>query len=144
LSFERSTYAKAGKDVIQVRIEKEGFEPKYSAVASFGGETTFLDLKLNTIEVAKSEIRQSFELSRSMMVDANRLVVGKRFGEALTKVEKVIEIDPKNADAHAAKGSILFLMKDFEGASHFESVRSSLIDLNLRNIERAPASKGEN
>lgn len=153
LTFDRREQAK-GKDVIQVRIEKEGFEPKYAAVASFGGETTFVDVKLNSTANASGDIRKAFEASRGMMLEANRLVSAKRFSEALVRIEKVIEIDPRNSEAHAAKGSVLFLMKDLEGAKTswtraleinpgYEIVRSSLIELNLQGV-RSPAGAGGN
>lgn len=153
LTFVRSEHAK-GKEVIQLRVEKDGFEPRYSAVASFGGETTYVDLKLASVAVASAETRKAFELSRDMMTEANRLAAGKRFSEALTRVEKVIEVDPKNADAHAARGSILYLMKDPDGAKQswtralelnpgFESVRSSLMELNLGQSQSSSNSQGE-
>jgi tetratricopeptide (TPR) repeat protein len=153
LAFDREAKTQAGKDVLQLRIEKEGFEPRYAAVASFGGETTFVDVKLNSVSVANEDIRKSFELSRSLLVEANRLVVAKRFSEALTRTEKILEMDPKNAEAHAAKGSILFLMKDLDGAKQSwtrslelnpssEGVRASLIDLSLQDVGRQPTSNG--
>jgi hypothetical protein len=153
ISFDRGNKSKDGKDVLQLRVEKDGFEPRYTAIAAFGGETTFVDVKLNSLSVANEEIRKSFELSRSLLLEANRLVMAKRFSEALTRTEKILELDPKNADAHAAKGSILYLMKDNDGARQawtraleinpsFEGVRSSLIDLSLQDVDRSPASNG--
>jgi Flp pilus assembly protein TadD len=79
-------------------------------------------------------------------------VLGQRYSEALARVEKVIELDPRSAEALAAKGSILFLMRDFEGARDSwtrslelnpsqASVREALLDLNIQlNVSRAPAS----
>jgi tetratricopeptide (TPR) repeat protein len=151
LSFDRRDHAK-GKDVIQLRVEKEGFQSVYSAVASFSRQTTFLDLKLATVQSAKAEIQQAFDAARSLLAEANRLVLGQRFSEALARAEKVIELDPRNAEALAAKGSILYLMKDFEGAKNSwtrslelnpsqASVREALIDLNVQlNVNRTPAS----
>lgn len=152
LTFDRETHRKPGSEVIQLRIEKDGFEPRYTAVAAFGGETTFVDLKLANAGVAKAELRQSFELSRSLLAEANRLVLAKRFSEALTRIEKVIEMDPRNSEAVAAKGSVLYLMKDYEGARTswtralelnpgFDSVRSSLVDLTLNQADRSPAQE---
>ncbi len=151
LSFDRKEQAK-GKDVIQLRVEKEGFQSAYSAVASFSGETTFVDMKLATLQSAKAEVQQAFDASRSLLAEANRLVLGQRYSEALARVEKVIELDPRSAEALAAKGSILFLMRDFEGARDSwtrslelnpsqASVREALLDLNIQlNVSRAPAS----
>lgn len=152
VTFDRDAHRKEGSEVIQLRIEKEGFEPRYAAVAAFGGETTFVDLKLAGAGVAKAELRQSFELSRSLLAEANRLVLAKRFSEALTRIEKVVEMDPRNSEAVAAKGSVLYLMKDYEGARTswtralelnpgFDSVRSSLVDLNLNQADRSPAQE---
>lgn len=154
LTFKKSERA-AGNDVIQLRVEKDGFEPKYSAVAAFSGQTTFVDLKLRSQSVAKGEIRDAFEAVRTLMLDANRLVLAKRFSEALGKIEKSLELDPKNAEVHAAKGSVLLLMKDLEGAQTawnralefnpgLQAVRDSLLQLNLRNdLSRGPASTEE-
>jgi tetratricopeptide (TPR) repeat protein len=151
LSFDRKDQAK-GKDVIQLRVEKEGFQSAYSAVASFAEQTTFVDLKLATIQSAKAEVQQAFNAARSLLVEANRLVLGQRFSEALARVEKVIELDPRNAEALAAKGSILFLMRDFEGAQvswtrslelnpSQAHVREALLDLNVQlNVNRTPAA----
>jgi tetratricopeptide (TPR) repeat protein len=155
-SFDREIAEKKGSDVIQLRFEKDGYEPKYSAVASFGQQTTFLDVKMNSISVANGELRKAFELSRTLMNEANRLVLSKRFSEAITRIEKILELDPKNSEAMAAKGSVLYLMKDLEGAKiawtkalelnpSDEGVRSSLVDLNLQNsMSRLPASEGGN
>lgn len=151
LTFNRRDHAK-GKDVIQLRVEKEGFQSAYSAVASFSGETSFVDLKLATLQSAKAEVQQAFDAARSLLAEANRLVLGQRFSEALARVEKVIELDPRNAEALAAKGSVLFLMKDLEGARDSwtrslelnpaqSSVRESLLDLSVQlNGSRMPAS----
>ncbi len=156
LTFDRENYAKKDSDIIQMRIEKEGFEPKYSSVASFGGETTFVDVNLPSILEGKKEISEAFETSRVLLTEANRLVLSKRFPEALTRVEKILEVDPKNPEAYAAKGSILYLMKDYEGAHSswskalelnpaFESVRASLIDLNTQfNIRKPSSTEGRN
>lgn len=152
LTFDRAQKAQKGSEVIQLRIEKEGYEPKYAAVASFGGETTFVDAQLASVGVAKGEVRQAFEMSRTLLSEANRLVLGKRFSEGLVRVEKVLEMDPKNFEAHAAKGSILYLMRDYDGARQswsralelnpgYETVRASLIELNLKNSERSPAQE---
>jgi tetratricopeptide (TPR) repeat protein len=152
LSFDRAEHAK-GKDVIQLRVEKEGFQSAYSAVASFSNQTTFVDLKLASIQNAREDIQKAFEAARTLLGEANRLVLDQRFSEALARVEKVIELDPKNAEALAAKGSILFLMKDLEGARNSwtrslelnpsqGSVREALLDLNVQmNANRAPASQ---
>lgn len=151
LTFSKKDHA-SKSDVIQLRVEKDGFEPKYAAVAAFSGETTFVDMKLRTSAVAKGEIRDAFEAVRGLMSEVNRLVLGKRYAEALTRVEKALELDPKNSEAFAAKGSILFLMKDTEGAQvawnkalelnpSFNSVRDSLLQMNLQNDpSRSPAS----
>jgi tetratricopeptide (TPR) repeat protein len=152
LTIEKENYQQQG-EVIQLRVEKDGFEPKYTAVASFGGQTTFLDIRLNTVSQGKSEMRQAFEASRVLLAEANRLVIIKRFSEALSKVEKILEMDPKNADAYSAKGSILYLMKDFDGAEQswtralelnpsLQQVRTAIIDLNLNRPDRNPASTG--
>jgi tetratricopeptide (TPR) repeat protein len=155
-TFDRDVAAKKGSEVIQLRFEKEGYEPKYSAVAAFGQQTTFLDVKLNSINVASGELRQAFELGRSLLTEANRLVLSKRYAEGLARVEKILEMDPKNSEAVAAKGSILYLMKDYDGAHQawtkalelnpgYETVRASLVDLNLQDsMRRMPTSQGGN
>jgi tetratricopeptide (TPR) repeat protein len=153
LTFERNEHSK-GRDVIQLRIEKEGFQSTYSAVASFQSETTFVDIKLPTILSSKAEVQQAFDASRTLLTEANRLVLAQRFSEALARVEKVIELDPRSADAFAAKGSILFLMRDFEGARDSwtrslemnpsqNSVREAILDLSIQvngKATRMPAS----
>jgi tetratricopeptide (TPR) repeat protein len=154
VTFERQDHAN-GKDVIQLRLEKEGYQSAHSAVASFSNQVTFVDLKLATVQNAKAEVQQAFEASRSLLIEANRLILGQRFSEGLSRVEKIIELDPKNAEAFAAKGSILYLMKDFDGARESWTkslelnpsqslVRESLLDLNLQinaSVNRSPASK---
>jgi hypothetical protein len=154
LTFERREHAK-GRDVIQLRLEKEGFQSTYSAVASFAGETTFVDVKLPSIMSAKAEVQQAFDASRSLLVEANRLVLAQRYSEALARIEKVIELDPRSAEALAAKGSVLFLMRDFEGArqawtSSLElnpsqaSVREAMLELSIQlSGGRMPASSGQ-
>jgi tetratricopeptide (TPR) repeat protein len=151
LTFDRKTHAN-GRDVIQLRVEKEGYQSTYSAVASFSGETTFVDVKLPTVQSAKAEVQQAFEASRSLLAEANRLVLSQRYSEALARVEKVIELDPRSADGLAARGSILYLMKDLDGARDAwtrslelnpsqASVRESLLDLSVQlNVNRSPAA----
>jgi tetratricopeptide (TPR) repeat protein len=153
LTFDRREHAK-GKDVIQLRVEKDGYQSSYSAVASFSGETTFVDVKLPTLQSAKEDVQKAFEASRSLLLEANRLVLGQRFAEALARVEKVIELDPRSAEALAARGSILYLMKDFDGARNSwirslelnpsqASVREALLDLSVQlNGSRLPAGAG--
>ncbi len=152
LSFDKKEKAN-GQEVIQLRVEKDGYESKYSSVAAFSGQTTFVDLKLREAQVAKAEIRDAFEAVRTLMADVNRLVIAKRFSDALGRVEKALELDTKNADALAAKGSILYLMKDAEGASvawnralevnpKLQAVRDALLQMNLENdLSRMPASQ---
>jgi tetratricopeptide (TPR) repeat protein len=153
MSFRRQERTTKGSDVIQLRIEKDGFQSKTPSVAAFGGGTTYLDVELAPVVVAKGEIRDSFEKVRAHMSNTQRLVVTNRYTEALGEAEKVIELDPKNVEAYAAKGSILFLMKDTEGARTawskalelnpgYESVRNSLIELNMESSERRPAGEG--
>jgi tetratricopeptide (TPR) repeat protein len=154
LTFERRDQAK-GRDIIQLRVEKEGFQSTYSAVTSFSGETTFVDVKLPSIVSAKAEVQQAFDASRSLLLEANRLVLAQRFSEALARIEKVIELDPRSAEALAAKGSVLFLMRDFEGARQAwtnslelnpsqASVREAMLDLSIQlSGGRMPASSGQ-
>jgi tetratricopeptide (TPR) repeat protein len=153
LTFERNEHAK-GRDVIQLRIEKEGFQSTYSAVASFQSETTFVDVKLPSLLSSKAEVQQAFDASRTLLAEANRLVLAQRFSEALARVEKVIELDPRSSEALAAKGSILYLMRDFEGARvswtrslemnpSQASVREAILDLSIQlngSSSRMPAS----
>jgi hypothetical protein len=154
LSFSRSEHMAKGSDVIQLRIEKDGFQARTPAVAAFGGKTTYLDVELAPLSVAKSEIRDSFEQVRAAMSNMNRLVHAQRYLDALSEVDRVIALDPKNAEAHAARGSVLYLMKDREGAARawekalelnpgYDSVRSSLIELNLDMRNREPAKEGQ-
>lgn len=153
LTFSKNFAEGGGADVYQLRVEKDGFESKYASVAAFGRETTYLDLKLSSNLSTNLELRKAFEVNRQLMQEATRLASAKRFSEALARVEKVIETDPKNDDALAAKGSLMYLMKDFDGAQAAwtralevnpsnDSVRSSLVDLNLNldNPKRSPAS----
>jgi hypothetical protein len=155
LTFDRSTAKQDGNDLIQLRIEKDGFEPRYAAVTAFGQETTFLDLTLQQPMIAKGEVRAAFEESRKLMEETNRLLLNKRYSEALMSVEKMLQLDPKNAEAHAAKGSVLYLMKDYDGASSswthalelnpaFDNVRESLIHLTNERPSRGAASVGGN
>ncbi len=155
LTFNRHDHATEGNELIQLRIEKEGFEPRYAAVTAFGSETTYLDLTLQQPLVAKGELREAFEQSRRLMDEVNRLLLSKRFTEGLIAVEKVLELDPKNADAHAAKGSVLYLMKDYDGANSswihalelnpgMDSVRESLIQMSNERPSRSPAQTGGN
>jgi hypothetical protein len=155
LTFDRSNANPNGNELIQLRIEKDGFEPRYAAVTAFGQETTFLDLTLQQPMVAKGEVRAAFEESRHLMEEVNRLLLNKRYSEALMATEKMLQLDPKNAEAHAAKGSVLYLMKDYDGASSswthalelnaaFDSVRESLIHLSNERPSRGSASVGGN
>lgn len=155
LTFAREEHARESSELIQLRIEKEGYEPRYAAVTAFGRETTYLDLTLVQPFVAKGELREAFEQARRGMEETNRLLLAKRYSEALIAVEKVLQLDPKNAEAQAAKGSVLYLMKDYEGASSswtralelnpsFDSVRESLIQLSNERPSRAPAATGGN
>ncbi len=150
LGFKRAERITPGSDVIQLRIEKDGFQSKVPAVAAFGGGTTYLQVQLSPAVVAKGEIRDSFEKARAHVSNMNRLVVTTRYSEALSEAERIIELDPKNAEAHAAKGSILYLMKDVDNARvswskalelnpNFESVRNSLIELNIDSNNRQPS-----
>ncbi len=153
LTFSKDLAAANGAEVFQIRVEKEGFETKYSSIAAFGKDTTYVDLKLSSPLSSNDEVRKAFEVNRQLMQEATRLAAGKRFSEALLRVEKVIETDPKNDEALAAKGSVLYLMKDYEGAQTAwkkslevnpsnESVRGSLVDLNINmdSKSRSPAS----
>jgi tetratricopeptide (TPR) repeat protein len=153
ITFDRREQAK-GRDVIQLRLEKEGFQSTYSAIASFSGETTFVDVKLPSVMSAKTELQQAFEASRSLLAEANRLVLAQRYSEALARIEKVIELDPRSAEALAAKGSVLYLMKDFEGARQAwtnsleinpgqAAVREAMLDLSVQLRGRMPASSGQ-
>jgi hypothetical protein len=154
LTFSRIEKATKGSDIIQLRVEKDGFQARTPAVASFGGGTTFLDVELIPAVVARGEVRESFEKARQYLGNANRLVLSKRYADALGEIEKVIELDPKNTEALAAKGSILYLMKDFDGAAtswsralelnpNFDTVRSALIDLNMEGKTRTPAQENK-
>ena len=155
VTFSKELAEEKHSDIFQLRIEKEGYESKFTSVAAFSRETTYVDLQLSSSLAVNNDLKKAFELNRQLMQEANRLASSKRFSEALTRVEKVLETDPKNDDAQAAKGSLLYLMKDFEGAQNAwkkalennpsnEMVRSSLIDLNLslEGPKRSPANKG--
>lgn len=155
MSFDRKERASEGSDLIQLRIEKEGYEPRYAAVTTFGTEATYLDVQMQTPLLAKGEVREAFEKSRQLMEDVNRFLLSKRYTEALMAIEKVLQLDPKNAEGHAAKGSILYLMKDYEGATSswthalernpsLDAVRESLIQLGNERPSRAPAGTGGN
>lgn len=154
MAFSKNLPEGKGAEVLQLKIEKEGFETKYTSVASFGDETTYLDLKMGSLLDANNNLRKAFETNRQLMTDANRLAASRRFSEALTRVERVIEGDPKNDEAWAAKGSLLYLMKDYDGALNSwkkslemnpnnESVRASILDLNMSlKHKREPAQAG--
>ncbi|MCB0367899.1 MAG: tetratricopeptide repeat protein [Bdellovibrionales bacterium] len=153
ISFERDFSNKNNDQIMQLRIEKDGFEPKNTAIASFGGQDTFVDIRLNTVASSKKEISDAFEKSRVLLSQINRLVLTNRYSEALLNIEKILELDPKNSEALSAKGSVLFLMKDFDGARKFwtqaldlnpnlENVRSSLIEMSLNGNNRMPATQG--
>lgn len=155
MTFDRRDHTHEGTDLIQLRVEKEGYDPRYAAVTAFGRETAYVDLTLKTPLVAKGELREAFEQSRRLMDETNRMLLNKRYSEALMSVEKILQLDPKNAEAHAAKGSVLYLMKDYEGAEtawtralelnpSFDSVRESLIHLSNERPSRGTASVGGN
>lgn len=159
LQFDKAAQASAvGADVITLKIEKDGFQPKMASVAALGGQNAYVDFKLSRSTVASAEIRESFERNRVLFKKANQLVLLKRYAEGLAELEKILEVDPKNAEAHAAKGSVLYLMKDYDGAGlawnraleinpNLESVRSSLIELYSQQAVpsgRSPALQGEN
>jgi tetratricopeptide (TPR) repeat protein len=142
LSFSRDEKRSDGSEVIQLRVEKEGHRPRTPAVAAFGNGTTYLDVKLPPAGVADEEIRKSFDKLRAHLEAAQRLALANRYSEALAELEQATALDPKNAEAHAARGSVLYLMKDLEGAReswtkaleinpNMDNVRASLIDLNL-------------
>lgn len=150
VSFSKAERASKDSEVILLRIEKEGYQARSPSVSAFGGGTSFLDIKLMPAGVAKNEIRDSFEKARQHIVMMQRMVVANRYSDALVEVEKVIELDPKNIEAYAAKGSIHYLMKDIESARfawskalelnpNYESVRSSLMELNALEAERKPS-----
>lgn len=154
LTFSKKLAEEKDSEVFQLRIEKDGFESKYASVAAFGKETTYVDVKLSSVLSANGDIRKAFETNRQLMSEATRLAAGKRFSEALARIEKVIETDPKNDEAHAAKGSLMYLMKDYNGAHSAwkkaleinpsnDSVRASLVDLNLslNSQQRNPADE---
>lgn len=153
LTFSKKIPEGKNSEILQLRVEKEGFEPKYTSVATFGAETAFVDLTLSSVLDTKTNVRKAFEENRRLLTDANRLAAGKRFSEALTRVEKILESDPRNDEALAAKGSIQFLMKDYEGAlaswkksleinPSNDEVRAAVVDLNLslKAKKRSPAN----
>lgn len=155
LTFKKDLAKDSKSDVLQIRIEKDGFETRHASVAAFGSQTTYVDVKLSSVLGAKSDLHKAFEVNRQLMAEANRLAVNKRYAEALTRIDKVLETDPKNDEAHAARGSVLYLMKDIEGAELAwrksleinpgnDSVRAALVDLNLGMTDknRSPASAG--
>lgn len=153
MTFNRNDHSREGSDLIQLRIEKEGYEPRYAAVTSFGREATYLDVAMVQPLIAKGEIREAFEQSRRLMEEINRLLINKRFTEALIASEKILQLDPKNAEGHAVKGSVLYLMKDYDGANSawthalelnpsFDTVREGLIRLSNERPSRAPAASG--
>ena len=144
LTFDKRSQAPEGVDVIQLRIEREGYQSKNTAVAVFGSGTTYLDMTLQSGAVAKEGVRESFDLVRAHDRRMNQLVLENRYSEALAEAEQILKLDPKNAETFAAKGSILFLMKDSEGARSAwsqalalnpsnEDVRNALFDLNVSN-----------
>lgn len=158
LTFSKDLEKEKNSQMFQLKIEKEGFESKYTSVASLGHQTTFLNIKMSSVLSSNSELKKAFEINRQLLAEASRLATNKRFSEALMRVEKILETDSKNDEAYAAKGSLLYLMKDYEGAENAwnkslelnpnsEIVRSSLVDLNISTDEskRRPAeSKKEN
>jgi tetratricopeptide (TPR) repeat protein len=142
LTFSKDLAKEKGSDVFQLKIEKEGFESKHTSVASFGHETTFLNIQLSSVHSANAELKKAFEVNRELLSEATRLASVKRFSEALSRVEKILQTDPKNDEAHAAKGSLLYLMKDYDGAETSwkksleinpanDIVRASIVDLHL-------------
>jgi hypothetical protein len=156
LTFKKNIDEAKGAEVLHLRLEKEGFESKFTSVATISDETTFLDVKLSTTLSANNEVRKAFEVNRQLMNEAARLAAGKRFSEALVRIEKVLEVDPKNDEAYAAKGSLMFLMKDYEGAQSAwrksleinpsnDVVRAALVDLNISmdTSKRVPAQTRE-
>ncbi len=156
-TFKKDVIENNQSEVIQLKFEKEGFESKFTSVATFGQETTFLNIELQSLEKASTEIKKAFDANRQLLQDATRLAAEKRFSESLTRIEKILENDPNNDEALAAKGSLLFLMKDYGGAEQAwkrslqlnpdnESVRSALIDLNLGKSasQRRPANSISN
>jgi tetratricopeptide (TPR) repeat protein len=158
LTFSKNLAKDKNADIFELKFEKEGYESKLTSVASLGQETTFLNVQLSSTLSANSELRKSFELNRQLLAEATRLATNKRFSEALVRVEKILETDPKNDEALAAKGSLHYLMKDYENAElawkksldlnpSNESVRSSIVDLKISidSAQRLPAgSQPEN
>lgn len=158
LTFSKELAKDKDSDIFQLKLEKEGFESKHTSVASLGHETTFLNIQMSSVLSSNSELRKAFEVNRQLLNEASRLAMNKRFSEALLRIEKILETDPKNDDAFAAKGSLLYLMKDYSGAEQAwkaslqlnpanENVRSSLVDLNISTdaAQRKPAaSSSEN
>jgi lipoprotein NlpI len=155
LTFSKNVGKATKSEVLQIRIEKDGFEAKQASIAAFGRQTTYVDIKLSSVLGANAELHRAFEVNRQLMLEANRLAASKRYADALTRVDKVLETDPKNDEAHAARGSILYLMKDFDSAQSAwrkaleinpgnDLVRASIVDLNLglKDKNRSPASTG--
>lgn len=143
LTVEKNLADDQNGQIFQLKIEKEGYEAKTAAVAGFSKETTFVDIKLNSLATVSNEIKKSFEQNRALLSEAIRLASASRFAEALARIEKILEVDPKNDEVMAAKGSLFYLMKDYDSAQaawmkalefnpNNDSVRSSLVDLKIQ------------
>lgn len=152
LTFQKEKYSQEGSEVIQLRIEQEGYQSKAPSIATYSQGTVYLDVKLSPVSIAKKEIRDSFEKMRTHRISMNQLIMANRYADALGDAEAMIALDPQNAETFASKGSILFLMKDFTGAEQawskalelnpsYDSVRDSLIRLKLDKGNRLPSSK---
>jgi Flp pilus assembly protein TadD len=143
LQFQKSSIATdQQREVIQLRVEKSGFQDKSPSVASYAKGTVYLDVNLSPISVSQKEVRDSFERMRLMKSSLNQYVRIKRYTDALGIAQQMVELDPKNSEAHAAQGSVLYLMRDTDGAErswrkaleldpNSESIRMSLLNLTL-------------
>ncbi len=75
LTFNKSLAKDTKSEVLQIRIEKEGFEAKHASVAAFGRQTTYVDIKLSSVLGANADLHRAFEVNRQLMLEANRLAL---------------------------------------------------------------------
>ncbi len=99
-------------NVFNIELQKDGFE-KFRLLFSHSGSN---DVVLNAkLEVSKEiSLIQSFDGVMSDLFDAQRLIRGKSYAEAIEKLDQVSNKHPYFSIVHELKGSTFYLMKEYK------------------------------
>lgn len=117
-----------------LEFTKPGFETRSVEVMPIKQSRTELTVKLETA----AEIKQANELERSRKLvsdifNIQELVFRRKFVDALTEIKELEKKESKLPELYVLKGSVYFLMNDFEQAK--ESWKQALqLDPSLANL----------